>query len=229
MNKVFGKIEKLKFTAFSEVSFANDKKLGEYSVMINPESFNRKMNVLYIKEQPKGGTATDAKSDKIRPESYSFNFIIDGTGVVDVVKENKKETVAENIDRFLRVVYNYNSEEHRTPYVQIEYCGMIMQCVLDSLDISYTLFKSDGTPLRAKVSCSFSSAKSKKMESLQKDDKSPDITHQRVLKEGEKLISFSNKIYKSNLYYLDVAEKNNLNNFREVKPGTAIYFPPLKN
>ena len=232
MEKESGKINKLTFTAYSDVKFKN--KLGEdpYSVMINPESFKRKLSISYKTEQGNGSTASAGKFDKTKPENYSFEFIVDGTGVIPSSKKaaiNEKEDVTDNIERFLKVVYNYISDSHRPPFVEIEYCELIMRCVLDSLDISYTLFHSDSRPLRAKISCSFTSVMSPEIEAKKKDDQSPDITHKRALKEGETLIAAANNIYESNFYYIDVAENNNLNNFRKIKPGTEIYFPPLKN
>ena len=222
---VSGKIDKLTFTAYSDVKFKNKLGTNPYSVMINPESFKRTLNILYNKQEPAGSTSSAGKSNKIKPETYSFDFTVDGTGVVD----GKKENVTKNIDHFLSVVYNYVSEKHRPPYVQIEYCGLIMKCVLESINISYTLFHPDSTPLRAKISCSFGAVESPEIDAKKTDKQSPDITHKRVIKEGETLIAIANSIYENNFYYPDVAEKNNLNNFRKIKPGTAIYFPPLKN
>ena len=56
---------------------------------------------------------------------------------------------------------------------------------------------------------------------------SPDLTHKRVIKGKERLISAANKIYKANNYYVEVARKNKINNFRNVEPGTPLYFPPI--
>jgi len=227
-----GKIDKLTFTAFTDVKFKNKLKEEPYSVMINPESFKRGMSISYKSEQAKGSTASAGKFDKMKPEKYSFEFIVDGTGVIagsNKANTNPKEDVTANIEHFLKVVYNYISSAHRPPFVEIEYCELIMRCVLDSLDISYTMFHPDSRPLRAKISCSFTSVMSPEIEAKKKDDQSPDITHKRVMKEGESLIELANNIYESNIYYIDVAEKNQLNTFRRIKPGTEIYFPPLKN
>ena len=220
-----GEITKLKFTACSDVKCEEELKPEKsYSVMINPESFKRSMNLVYDEKQAKGSSSSPGQSDKQKPEAYSFDFIVDGTGLV----AEKEESVSENIERFLAAVYNYVSDSHRPPYVRIEYCGLLMKCVLKSLDINYTLFDPDSTPLRAKISCSFDAVESPEMDAKKKDKQSPDITHKRIMQEGDTLIVMSNYVYNSDLYYMDVAEKNNLNNFRRIKQGTAIYFPPLK-
>ncbi|GHT70225.1 hypothetical protein AGMMS50239_38310 [Bacteroidia bacterium] len=220
-----GELRKLKFTAYSDVKFEKKLEHDPYIVMLNPEDFKRNFNIAYNGKQPTGSTSSEKKYSKSEPETYSFDFIVDGTGVINGIKTD----VTKNIEHFLSVVYNYYSKEHRPPYVVINYCELILKCVLTTLSISYTLFHPNGYPLRAKITCSFNAVKSAEVEAKELDKQSPDITHKRVLKESELLIAISNTIYESNKYYIDVAEKNNLNNFRKIKPGTALYFPPLKN
>jgi len=220
-----GKINKLTFMGFIDEKFKKPLYAPPYSVMINPESFKRGLSIAYDEKQPPGADSSSGKIKNVKQETYSFEFIVDGTGVADSIKE----PVCSNIERFLLVVYSYNSDSHRTPYVMIEYCGNIMRCVLKSLDINYTLFNPDGTPLRAKISCSFNSVMSPLLSAIIKDKRSPDLSHTHFMKEDETLIALANDIYNSNLYYIDVAEKNHLNNFRKIKQGTEIYFPPLKN
>jgi len=219
-----GEITKLKFTSYKDSNFKDDEEVSSYTVMINPESFKRSLGISHDNTQAKDGAPSEGNLNKISPERFSFDFIIDGTGVA----VDKKESVKTNIERFLSVVYDYNSASHSLPFVMIEYCGLVMRCVLKSLDISYTLFDPDSTPLRAKISCSFASVISHEKDAKIKDKQSPDITHKRIMQEGDTLVAMANRIYNSDLYYIDVAEKNNLNNFRRINSGTEIYFPPLK-
>jgi nucleoid-associated protein YgaU len=50
-----------------------------------------------------------------------------------------------------------------------------------------------------------------------------------MVKQGDTLIAMANKIYKRNDYYMDVARKNELDNFRKLKSGESVYFPPIQN
>ena len=56
---------------------------------------------------------------------------------------------------------------------------------------------------------------------------SPDLTHVRKMKRSDKLIGISNKLYKKNIYYLEVARANNLDTFRNLPDGTEVFFPPV--
>jgi nucleoid-associated protein YgaU len=56
---------------------------------------------------------------------------------------------------------------------------------------------------------------------------SPDMTHVRMLKTSDKLIGISNRIYKNNTHYVEVARANNFDTFRNLRAGTEISFPPV--
>ena len=57
---------------------------------------------------------------------------------------------------------------------------------------------------------------------------SPDITHKRIIKQGDTLALMTQKIYNDQHYYMDVANVNRLDGFRKTTPGTEIFFPPIK-
>jgi nucleoid-associated protein YgaU len=58
---------------------------------------------------------------------------------------------------------------------------------------------------------------------------SPDLTHVKTIRMGDELFLMCQEVYKSPKYYLQVAEKNNILNFRKLKQGDKLLFPPLKS
>ena len=226
--------EKLKFTGYKDINFKSGDELGSYSVMINPASVKRNFSIKYDEKQSKGATSSDKKHNFTKPESWSFDFTIDGTGISSTTDNgaaslgDNHDIVANEITQLLKIIYDYVSGEHRHPYVTVEYSGLILKCVLTSLSINYSLFHPDGMPLRAQISCTFESAINQLAEAKKNDIQSPDITHYRVLKENETLISKAYETYNNIDYYSEVARKNDLNNFRKIEQGTPILFPPIK-
>jgi nucleoid-associated protein YgaU len=59
------------------------------------------------------------------------------------------------------------------------------------------------------------------------NNSSPDLTHVRMVKEGDTLPLMTYRIYGDPKYYLEVAKANKINNFRKLKTGDIIIFPPL--
>jgi hypothetical protein len=57
---------------------------------------------------------------------------------------------------------------------------------------------------------------------------SPDLTHTRTTIAGDTLPLMTNKIYGTPKYYIEVAKKNKIFNFRKLKDGVPILFYPAK-
>ncbi len=219
-----GKLTKLKFMAYKDLNFKEkNTDAGEYEVMFNPANISVKLQVDREESQGAGSTSSEMKFKMIKPQDYQFEFIIDGTGAVS----QEVKQVPEEAEKFLKVVYSYDGAEHKPNYVMVLYGAVLLKAVMKSVDINYNLFKPNGTPLRAKVTIVLISCIDQSLSEMINNKNSPDLTHKRVLKGKERLISISNKIYKSNNYYVEVARANKIKNFRNLAAGTELYFPPI--
>ncbi|MEO1261782.1 MAG: hypothetical protein AAFZ15_23460 [Bacteroidota bacterium] len=212
----------LTITAYKDKSFSS--KIGTYTVMINPEKYTQNSSVEYSTEQGQGAPGTTIKYKKTTPQTISFVLVFDGTGVVS----SKRTDLVEEIDQFKKLVYDYNGEIHSPNYLELKWgAGLSFECKLTSMSTDYTLFRPDGKPLRAKVTVNFKGYKDPQMIEAEADKSSPDLTHLVTVVAGDTLPGLSYKIYGDTGYYLQVARFNNINNFRNIKPGTVIQFPPL--
>ena len=99
---------------------------------------------------------------------------------------------------------------------------------LMSVDIEYTSFERNGSPLRAVLKTSFTEDLDPEKRTAQERSSSPDLTHTRIVRSGDTLPLLSKEIYGSAKYYLQLARVNNLSNFRDLTPGTELIFPPLE-
>jgi nucleoid-associated protein YgaU len=89
------------------------------------------------------------------------------------------------------------------------------------------LFSPDGQPLRAKISASFNGFIEDTLRAAQEDSSSPDLTHLRIVQDGDTLPLMTYRIYGDSKYYYQVAEFNGLSNLKKLETGQKIYFPPL--
>jgi nucleoid-associated protein YgaU len=96
------------------------------------------------------------------------------------------------------------------------------------MSIENTLFNSQGKPIRAKVALSFKAFISSKEGALRANNSSSDLTHIVYIKAEDTLPQLCYKIYGDVSYYPKVARVNNITNFRNIKLGTRLYFPPVR-
>ena len=62
---------------------------------------------------------------------------------------------------------------------------------------------------------------------LRANRSSPDLSHMVQVRDGDTLPLLCHRIYNDCGRYLEVAKENKLANFRSLRPGTWLRFPPL--
>ena len=134
-----------------------------YRVRINPETFDRTLNVNQSKESTARPGNSSGHDAGLGSETYSFDLIFDGTGVAGTPLLGK--ALKDEFQTFLEVVYAKREDTAKKKVsncVTIEYCGETFYAKLTSMTIKYLLFQRDGNPLRIKATCSFSSVEEPK-------------------------------------------------------------------
>ena len=227
------KLEKLTITAYQDKKRATP--VGQpFKAMFNPESFSQSYAIEYGKNQ--GMNSSNQKVDYARskPSELSLKLLLDGTGSHElgaVTLKNKlignDKTVAERIKQLLDISFRMNGKIHEPNYLLVSWGSLIFSCRLSTIDINYTSFNPDGTPLRAELDIKLLADQEAKKQMSLEAKSSPDLTHSRIVKEGDTLPLLSKEIYGSAGHYLWIAQQNQLDDFRNLSPGLRLFFPPL--
>ena len=194
-----------------------------FEVMLNPSSYTHEYSIKYNSATGLGKAGSDTKFNKIEPEQVNFKIMLDGTGVVET-----KQDVKTQVKSITDIVYKYNGDNHESQHVRLLWGSMLFYGRLKTLQVEYTLFKPSGEPLRATLTLSFSGFMTEEEESAVANRSSPDLSHLITVKAGDTLPALCYQVYKDSSYYTDVARINNITNFREIKPGSVLQFPPLR-
>ncbi len=221
-----GKLEKLQIWAFEDPECKKEKKDLEITVMVNPESFTLSHGVEYIEETTPGEKPTTSTYYRHKPQSFDIELVFDRTGVIPGALPKDKGITAD-LDK-LKKLLEYDGGTHQPVYLKLSWGTFPLACRLSDLQITYKLFKPDGTPLRATARCSFTEFADVKLKESIKNKKSPDVTHVRTVPEDEHLPFLTSKIYGDSKYYLAVAKANGLVNFRRLETGSSLQYPPLE-
>lgn len=221
-------LEKLKIIAYKDVDYQS--KVDECEVMVNPEELVRQFDIEYQSNQGQGTTGTELKFKRILPGALTLNILFDATGALNFEANiTDTEPVADQLEHFLNVVKYYDGSTHNTYYLSIIWGTFIFKGKLTGLNITYSLFKPDGTPLRANARATFHESVSDDLRVNLESKSSPDLTHIRTVKAGDTLPLMTYRIYGDFSYYLEIAKVNDLKNYRNLEPGTQLIFPPVNN
>lgn len=233
-----GELIKLHIKAYSDPNFQTEVANGDFRSLLNPEKYIFKYKVEQARQQGSGTSSSAPRYNRTPPEDLQLEFIFDRTGVLmnygepgdhdDDLSYDEGVGIADDVDLFKRVVYNYNGDEHRPNYLTISWGALLFKGVLTEMDITFKLFKPDGTPLRATASAKFTGFIEDNLRVALENNTSPDLTHVRMVKEGDTLPLMTQRIYGNSKYYLEVAKVNRITNFRKLKVGQKIFFPPIE-
>ncbi len=214
---------KMEIEPFKDDTFSTSAG-ASFFVQINPDAIKYKQEIETSSKGPIGGQFRSPKYVRHKPVSFSFDIVLDGTGVLGLATVD----VPNAVSSLEETVYDYNGDIHRPNYLKISWGTFLFKGVLNSMDYDYTLFNPEGNPLRVKISLSLIGYVNKE-ESAQKENKqSPDLSRIIVLKSGESILSWCNEIYGDSSYCTDIARINNLSGFRNIQAGTTLLFPAIK-
>lgn len=202
-----------------------------FTAMLNPTDFSRDGNIEYNRNTTLGQLGSDLKFSAIKPEKISFKILVDATGVIlypGYEKTPGKPTIPELLTLLKNIVYKYRGSRHEPNVVRILWGDLIFFGRLSSQTIKHTLFKPDGTPLRALITMAFAGFLSRQEEAKRARKSSPDLSHSVEVRTGDTLPLLCYRIYKDSSYYIKVARANGLDSFSRLTPGTRIWFPPLR-
>ena len=226
-----GKLEKMTLSAYVDGG-EHGRALRTVQVLINPESYRRQFRVVLDDEATPGSGYASPVFDHTEAETLSFQLVFDATGVLPTALSGFVPSLADGIDKeieaFKAVALTFNGKIHSPNHVSVNWgSAMEFKGLLTDLDIDYTLFKPDGSALRAKVDCTFRGYTTPADARVLENKRSPDLTHVAVVEEGETLPFLCDRFYGDPQRYAQVARANGLASFRALKPGLRLVFPPL--
>ena len=223
-----GELTKLKIKGYKDERFSQEIADGEFNTLMNPETYRIRSEVSQNQNQAQGTSSTAPRFNKTLPEDLQLDFVFDRSGVIKGFSDENGVGIIDDIEKFKKIVLDYNGNQHKPNYLVISWGSLLFKGSLKDMEITYKLFKPDGTPIRANIHATFKGFIEDNLRVARENNNSPDLTHIRVVGEGDTLPLMTFRIYGDSKYYLEVAKANKLVNFRKLTPGQQIFFPPIE-
>ncbi|MGD9731769.1 MAG: LysM peptidoglycan-binding domain-containing protein [Desulfamplus sp.] len=146
----------------------------------------------------------------------------------------KREDVRTFTDKLMRLMeidpsLTEKNSKSRPPICELRWGKMwSFACVLESLDMRFTLFLPDGTPARAEVSLSLTQARDETKLARQNPTSGGEPGHRvwRVSK-GETIDWISFQVYRDATVWRRIADFNHLDDPLKLVAGQVLQIPPL--
>ncbi|MEH2521998.1 nucleoid-associated protein YgaU [Bradyrhizobium sp. AZCC 1610] len=153
-------------------------------------------------------------------EKLTLELIVDTSDTLEDVRKKYVDAV--------RGLLNINTELHAPPLVAFEWDREIFKGVLESLNVTYTLFSSTGVPLRAKLSTTLREYRPVNVQFSERPRNSPDVEKSFTVRRGDELWSIAAQIYRDPAQWRALALANDIQDPRSLEPGTQLLVPRLR-
>lgn len=196
------------------------------TVHFNPESYNLSYGASYSEKKIPGlnGPITQFVSGESTTLDMTLYFDTYVPATINAVESGTSVTKDTSSLSNLLVI---DGTLHQPPAVKFCWGKLQFYGYVQSLKETYTMFLSDGTPVRAKVDISFKSLLNPSDNKRVSPFESPDRTKVRILHEKEQLWHYAWTEYGDVERWREIAAANNISNPLMLKPGTAIRLPAL--
>jgi len=214
--------------------------VDSYEVQYDPDSYSQRFTNVFEGSSSIGINVSlpSSRYAYSLASRLTFSIILDATTTEGGLSapipmpslggDSASEGISDMVSRFLETCYDYDGEIHQPRFLRVEWGTLSAPCRLQQVDIQYSMFDRDGTPIRAKLDCVFIGDVSEEIRIRQEDRRSPDLAKLHEVVAGDTLPLISQKAYGSPNYYMALADYNQLNHFRDLKAGSNIRIPSLE-
>jgi len=200
--------------------------LGEISFFFNPQAIRVTKSVPY-REQPQAG-ANAQTNQFTHGDKAEIDF---GELIFDTFEQRKSvyKTYIVKLEQLL----HFQKELHRPPRVLFSWGsgfgsgeGKINsgRFFVSRLEVNYTMFLPDGTPVRATAKLTLTEDIDPKKDTKKN---SPDVAKVHLVQRGDTLQGIAYKEYDSPAEWRRIAEANSIDDPSELQPGTRLLVPPI--
>jgi hypothetical protein len=138
------------------------------------------------------------------------------------------EDVRQKYVQPVRNLLNQVPDLHAPPIVAFTWDREVFRGVLESVQVSYTLFSPEGIPLRAKMSLVFKEYRSVEVQVKERPKRSPDFDKAYVVRAGDTLDRIAWAAYRDPARWRDIARANSIDDPRRLTPGRVLTVPRIR-
>jgi hypothetical protein len=207
--------------ALDKAQIINTFKTGEeatFTVMFNPKELSIHKTVQWEPHKVPGLDLPEQEFTSGNPAVLSVELFFD--------TYEEKQSVHHHTQRLKRLA-EVDADKHCPPLVMFSWGKLKFTGVVETLNIRYTMFLSNGIACRAVANLTIKEAKTAKQQLEENPRCSPDHTKRRTVKMGETLALIAYEEYDDAGEWRRIADANGITDPKEVRPGTVLTLPPI--
>ena len=211
-------MEKAKILILDPKTFARKGDTTAIPVQFNPEEYSLNKDNNFASQAIPGLSSPILQFVNGNLSTLEMELFFD---TVDSQTDVRIET--NKVVNLLRI----DSETHAPPLLQFVWGSLVFTCVLTRANQKFTRFMSDGKPVRARVTVSFSEFIDGERDAIALNLQTADFSKTHVVVPDETLSSIANSFYQNPQTWRPIAIANGIDDPRAISPGQVLRIPSL--
>ena len=215
--------------ALEKALVTNTVNAESVAVLFNPEEYTLNKDINYAQAAVPGLSAPILQFVNGNLQTLDMELFLDTYEEHregDKVLARKFQDVRELV-RKVTDLMNIMPETHAPPVLLFTWASLSFTCVLSKVSQKFVMFLPDGTPVRAKLTTSFSEYRNIDLEAKEVKRETADFTKRYVVGEGETLSGIAGRLYGDARLWRPLALANRIENPRLLPTGLALSVPQL--
>ena len=207
-------------------------KFGDsFTALFNPDKLVFSKTANWQKQDAANRDCPELQFTNAEPRTLKLDLLFD-TFDPEEPKMKDKDVRKEYTDKIFHLTtVEKHGDKHRPPVCRLSWgtAKVFFQGVLQQLEQTFTLFTEDGTPVRAKLSCTFKEWWTNYDDLNKQNTQSSDIAKMHVVKRGDTLSSIAAEEYLDPRLWRPIAIENGIDDPRVLIPGMLLLLPTLSD
>ena len=193
----------------------------EFPVVFNPTEYNLEISNSFQEAVPPGLSNPIIQFVNGQTQVLTMDLLF------DTYTDGKGTDVSERTKAFADMLA-IDGTFHAPPRVEFIWGVFSFKAVIEKLSQRFTMFLSDGTPVRATLNVTFKQFRSLPEQLKQPPPNSADKTKRRIFTSDDSLWQLAFREFREPKYWRLIALRNRIENPFEIAPGDALLIPPLE-
>jgi nucleoid-associated protein YgaU len=207
-------------------------KFGDsFTALFNPDKLVFSKTANWQKQGAAQRDCPELQFTNAEPRTLKLDLLFDTFDPEDPEMKDKDVRTAYTDKIFHLTTVEKHGDKHRPPVCRLSWgtAKVFFQGVLQQLEQQFTLFTENGTPVRAKLSCTFKEWWTNYDDLNKQDTQSSDIAKMHVVKCGDSLSSIAAEEYLDPKLWRPIAIENGIDDPRVLIPGMLLLLPTLSD
>ena len=215
--------------ALERATITNTATGDRVPVMFNPEEYTLNRDINFAQ------TAVPGLSSPLIQFVNGNLRTLELELMLDTVEKHTSGSTAlnragEDVRRLVRQVTDLmeiNPETHAPPILLFTWASLSFTCVLARATQRFVMFKSDGTPVRARLTVTFNEFRNAELEAKEVKRETADYSKVHEVVQGDTLATIAAGAYNDGTLWRPIALRNEIDDPRRLQVGARLVVPPL--